>query len=123
VSFGLFLGLDLLVVFLFQEIDGDSVFREDFSFVVFPVRIVVDSSVSEGNRVVFISFVVRILIFSFLFFGFSFDFGHGVSAKIRKALLVVPVEAFVVKIAFRVVFADFVKVVHVKLSNPERVPV
>ena len=43
--------------------------------------------------------------------------------RIRKVLLVVPVEAFMMKIAFRVVLSDFVKVVHVKLSNPERVPV
>ena len=43
--------------------------------------------------------------------------------KIRKEVLVVPVEAFVMKVAFGVVFTDFVKVVHVELSNVEGVPV
>ena len=80
---------------------------------VFTVDVVVGPSISDGDGVILVSLVIRILIFSFLFFGLSLDLGHCVSEKIEKDLLVLPVKAFVMKVAFGVVFTNFVKIVHV----------
>lgn len=78
----------------------------------FSVSLMVSPAVPDGDGLVFVPFVIGVIIFSFLFLGFSFYFGHGIP-EITNKLLVVPVETFVVEITFRIVFTDFVKVVHV----------
>ena len=68
---------------------------------------------SDGKGLVLVTFIITILIFSFLFFWFSFDIGHGISRKMRKELLVLSIETFMVKITLGVVFTNFMKVIHV----------
>ena len=53
-------------------------------------------------------FLIGLLIFSFLFFWFPLD--------LAEFVLVESVEALMMEVAFRVVLANFVEVVHVELS-------
>ena len=74
---------------------------------VFAVGVVMGPSVSDGNGLVLVSLVIRILIFSFLFFGFSLDFGHGISEKNRKRGTCCPGQSIRDESSFRSCFHGF----------------